>query len=206
MSIQTQATHRRLRPVSYLILSVSLVAATVLSAPAPTASPATAVLLPWYTNDTGSAHDSYARLSQCLTEKGVFMLLPRDQAEAAVKDLHIDLERTFGLSDDEFKQIGQHLGVDFVMGGAFTIMKTLTFSGFRKDVTSNLRLHQTIDGAEVGYYLSNTGFNWVKSQTATDASAMGQAIVDTFCNELSADAARGFKKAESDTNSDPFAF
>ncbi|MGB0721886.1 MAG: hypothetical protein ACPGU7_05760 [Gammaproteobacteria bacterium] len=152
-----------------------------------------AALLPWYTNDPAIAGFAYDRLAGCLSERGVFALKPRSEVQAAVDALNIDLERTFGLPDDEFKALGQRLGTRYVLGGAFSILKELTFSGWRKDVSANLRLHQSSDGGEVGFYQTTTGFSWVSNKTALDPEAMAARAVDDFCASIANEAAAGFK-------------
>ncbi|MGB1109512.1 MAG: hypothetical protein ACPG4N_04105 [Gammaproteobacteria bacterium] len=154
--------------------------------------------LPWYSNDAALADHSYDQLSQCLLERGGMRLLPKQEAAQAVNALDIDLEQTFGLSDAENQRIGQHLKADYVLSGAFSVLKELTFAGWRKDISANLRLHRSADGAEVGYFQTTTGFSWVTTKKATDPEAMAQMAVDQFCEEVSAMAANGFAVPESE--------
>ncbi|HEY9081598.1 hypothetical protein [Magnetovibrio sp.] len=149
------------------------------------AGPATAALLPWYTNDPNLSRIAYTQLSECLTRTGVFTFAPRETVEAAVYTAGVDLHKTFGPSDADFKAVGQTLKVEYVLGGAFTVLKDLTFAGWRKDITADMRLHHGNSGAEAGYWRSNTGFTWTDTTTALSAEKMSESAMNHMCAEIS---------------------
>jgi hypothetical protein len=167
-----------IRPLLILVVSTFLTACvTSTPAPPPTATPrpagpATEVLLPWHTNDQVVGRVAYEQLKACLTRTGVFEFAARPKVETTIDNLGVDIRKTFGPSDEDFKAVGQALDVQYVLGGAFTILKSLTFSGWRKDITSDIRLHYGDNGREAGYWRSNTGFTWTRSETATNAEKM----------------------------------
>jgi len=175
--------------LSACILLSSCVTATPASPPVVTprdAGPATAALLPWYSNEPDAARVAYEQLSACLTRTGVFTFTPRDKVESVVKDFRVDLDKTFGPSDSDFKVVGQALGVEYVLGGAFTVLKGLTFAGWRKDITADMRVHRGESGAEAGYWRSNTGFTWTTTATALDANNMSESAMNHMCAQIAA--------------------
>ena len=175
-----------------VLFACALASSCVTATPAPPpvasprdAGPAMAALLPWYTNDTNVSHVAYEQLSACLTRTGVFTFTPRAKVENAVSALDIDLHKTFGPSDADFKAVGQALEVDYVLGGAFTVLKGLTFVGWRKDITADIRVHRGDSGVEAGYWRSNTGFTWTSTDTALNAEKMSESAINHMCAEIS---------------------
>lgn len=175
--------------LSACILLASCVTAT--PAPPPVAhvratGPATAALLPWHTNDTGVSRVAYEQLTTCLTRTGVFTFVPRSTVDAAVVNLGVDVHKAFGPSDADFKAVGQALDVQYVLGGAFTILKGLTFTGWRKDITADMRVHLGGTGLESGYWRSNTGFTWASTDTALNAEKMSASAINHMCEQIAA--------------------
>ena len=127
---------------------------------------------------------AYDQLKTCLTRTGVFEFVPRAKVEATVSKLGVDIHKVFGPSDSDFKAVGQALDVQYVLGGALTILKTLTFSGWRKDITSDMRLHYGDSGREAGYWRSNTGFTWTRLTTATNAGKMSESAINHMCARM----------------------
>jgi len=178
------------RLLTVLLICLGL-AACVTATPAPppaasprTAGPATAALLPWHTNDQAVSRVAWDQLTACLTRTGVFVFTPRTSVEQAVRDQGVDVHKIFGPSDAEFKAVGQALDVQYVLGGAFTVLKSLTFSGWRKDITSDIRLHHGNNGQEAGYWRSNTGFTWTRTETAIDAGKMSESAINNMCAQI----------------------
>ena len=173
--------------VSFLLASC----VTATPAPPPTAvvrasGPVSAALLPWHTNDPGISKVAYGQLTACLVRTGVFTFVPRADVEAVVDKLGVDVKKAFGPSDTDFKAVGQALDVQYVLGGAFTILKGLTFVGWRKDITADMRLHHGSTGQEAGYWRSNTGFTWTSTDTALDAEKMSASAINHMCAQIAA--------------------
>jgi hypothetical protein len=179
-----------IRPMLVLVISTILTACvTATPAPPPTAEPrpagpATAALLPWHTNDQVVSRVAYEQLKACLTRTGVFEFAPRTRVETTIDSLGVDFRKAFGPSDADFKAVGQALDVQYVLGGAFTILKSLTLFGWRKDITSDMRLHYGGNGQEAGYWRSNTGFTWTRSETAINAEKMSESAINNMCAQM----------------------
>ena len=98
-----------------------------------------------------------------------------------------NLDKVLGPSDADFQAVGQALGVEYVLGGAFTVMNDLTFAGWRKDISADIRVHDGRTGAEAGYWRSNTGFTWTSTETATDAAKMSESAMNHMCAQIQAE-------------------
>lgn len=175
------------RAFTTFLLSATLATTTA-------AEPPSTAFLRWNTNDAELAAYAHDKLTQCLAERGALRVIDAKTTHAKVDELGIDIARVMGISDDENRRIGQALDTDYVMSGAFSVLKSLTFSGWRRDISADVRLHRSSDGSEVGYWQTTTGFSFVSSNTALDAKAMSDRATGEFCAEITKAAASGFVK------------
>lgn len=135
------------------------------------------------TNDNAVADYVSRHLGDCLQERNVFTFVPQENVDKAVKKSGIDLDKMLGLSNAEYKTLANMLGVDYVIYGIVTIKKTLTFTGWRKDVDVYIRVHDSA-GKKVDTWRSMTDFTWAKNSTALDAEQMAESAANHTCTKM----------------------
>ena len=143
-----------------------------------------AVLLPWNARDAEVAGFAYDQLTACLQERNVFQFVPREEAERVIKEGGYDLTKIFGLNKEEYKQIAAKLGVDYVLSGTMNVMKSLSFSGWRKDIASDLRINRASDGSKLDSWLSNTSMTFTDTDTALNAKKMAESVTNNLCSRV----------------------
>ncbi|MCR9218720.1 MAG: hypothetical protein NXI21_00695 [Alphaproteobacteria bacterium] len=181
---------RRVAVAALLVLTVTssgCVTATPEGPPPMTVRPGpapTAALLPWYTKDYATARFAYDQLVECLAARNVFRFVPRERALQAVAGAGYEMERVFGLEDAEYVDLAERLEADFVMHGAFTILRDLTVFGWRGDVTADLRLVDAAAGERVGYWRETTAATFALPDSFTDEERMAASAMNHLCARI----------------------
>ena len=170
------------------LLLTSCFATSITQEPAPMTkhtgvAPKAAMLPIINTNDKAIADYVSRNLANCLRERNVFTFAPQEKVDKAVKKSGIDLDKILGLSNAEYKTLANMLGVDYVIYGVVTIKKTLTFTGWRKDVDVYIRAHDSA-GKKVDTWRSMTDFTWAKNSTALDAEQMAASAANHTCTKM----------------------
>lgn len=143
-----------------------------------------AAMLPFInTNDNAVADYVSQNLVNCLKERNVFTFAPQKEVDQAVKKSGVDMKKILGPSNAEFKTLANMLGVDYVIYGIVTIRKTLTFTGWRKDVDVYIRVHDST-GRKIDTWRSMTDFTWAKNSTALDAEQMAESAANHTCTKM----------------------
>jgi hypothetical protein len=144
----------------------------------------TAALLPIEQNtDAEVAAFVEKSLVNCLTENNAFKFVDPVKVAAVVKEQGVDLKVIFGPGEADMKKLAEALGVDYVLWGVVGVRKSLTFSGWRKDVDIYIKLHDAA-GKKVDTWRSMTDFTWAKGETAMDAQQMAQSAANHTCAKM----------------------
>ncbi len=174
--------------VAVVLLAAALSACTTLTPAGPPpmvkrgGSAPVAAMLPWYTHDSQLAGEAYDKLQHCLAARNVFRFVPRSSVEKAISKHGIDINRTFGISEKDAKLLASELKADYVLGGAFNVVKSLKFTGFRKDIASDLRIYRGKDGELLHTLRSNTSLTF--SGSDTDQRKMMESAMNHLCSEV----------------------
>ncbi len=145
----------------------------------------TAALLPIEnTNDPELAGFVYKHLADCLETRNVLRFADREKVALQVKTAGVDLKRTFGLSDDQYRGLAAALGVDYVIDSIVTVRKTLKFAGWRKDVDLYMHIHGAADGKKINSWRSMTDFTFTSTDTALDAEKMAESAANHLCAKM----------------------
>jgi len=141
-----------------------------------------AALLPWYTNDHQLANTAYIQLKTCLEERNIFRFVPRDKVEYAIQHNGIDINKTFGISQSEAKQLADALEVDYILGGAFNVVKSLKLNGWRRDIASDMRIYRGSNGQKMHTLLSNTSMTFASAEQ--NADLMSRSAINHLCSQI----------------------
>ena len=76
---------------------------------------------------------------------------------AVIKEQGVNLKAIFGPNKSDMQKLADKLGVDYVLWEVVSVRKTLTFTGWRKDVDLYIKLHNA-SGAKVDTWRSMTDF------------------------------------------------
>lgn len=145
----------------------------------------TAALLPIEnTNDPELADFVAEHLVDCLETRNVFRFADQEKVALQVKTAGVDLQRTFGLSDAQYRQLAAALKVDYVIDGIVTVRKTLSLAGWRKDVDLYMHIHRATDGKKIDSWRSMTDFTFTSTETALDAEKMAQSAANHLCAKM----------------------
>ncbi len=123
------------------------------------------------------------KLTSCLQERNYYNFLPYDEVKKVVDETGFDMTKIFGLSDNELKVLGEKLGVDYMFEGLVVVKKSLKFSGWRKDVDANVKLHDG-NGKKIDSWRSMTEFSFGETETVMDAEKMGDAVSNHLCAKI----------------------
>lgn len=148
------------------------------------AAPAAAMLPFENTNDPAIAKFVTEKVKTCLGQRNVLDFADQKRVDKVVDASGYDMGTIFGLKADQYKNLADQLGVDYTIHGTVTVKKTLTFSGWRKDVDVYLYLNDGDTGEKIDSWRSMTTFTWAKKEAALDAEAMAESAANHTCSKM----------------------
>ncbi|MCA1785720.1 MAG: hypothetical protein LC657_07050, partial [Desulfobacteraceae bacterium] len=95
-----------------------------------------------------------------------------------------DMGTMFGLKQDQYKNLGGKLGVDYTLHGTVSVRKTLTFSGWRKDVDVHIYINDAKTGQKIDSWRSMTDFTWTKGEDSLNAETMAESAANHICAKM----------------------
>ncbi|MCF8095211.1 MAG: hypothetical protein K9J79_07595 [Desulfobacteraceae bacterium] len=147
-------------------------------------APAAAMLPFENTNDREVAEFVTQKVKTCLEKRNVLDFADQSRVDRVVEASGYDMGSIFGLNEDQYKSLADPLGVDYTIHGTITVKKTLTFSGWRKDVDVYLYLNDGKTGEKLDSWRSMTTFTWAKKEEALDAQTMAESAANHICSKM----------------------
>ncbi|MFO7859625.1 MAG: hypothetical protein R6U41_00240 [Desulfosalsimonas sp.] len=145
----------------------------------------TAALLPFEnTNDPEIAGLVTEKIKNCLEERNVLTFAGQQKVNQVVDATGYDMGTMFGLKKDQYKNLGNKLGVDYTLHGTVSVRKSLTFSGWRKDVDVHLYINDAKTGQKIDSWRSMTDFTWTKGEDSVNAETMAESAANHICAKM----------------------
>ncbi len=182
-------------PVKFIVILAALfmlngcfATATTQQAPAMTKrtgnAPTVAMLPVGNTNDQVISDFASQHMVKILQDRNVFKFADQEKVNRVVAKSGVDMSSMFGFSESEYKALAAELGVDYVLHGFIGVRKSLTFTGWRKDVDIWLKLYNGTSGKKVDAWRSMTDFAWTKLSTSADAQKMAVSAANHICAKV----------------------
>lgn len=135
-------------------------------------------------NDADVTRYVMEKLKTCLEERNVLKFVDQAKVQKVADASGYNFGKMFGLKGDQYKELGQKLGVDYTLHGTVGVKKSLTFKGWRKDVDLYLYINDGKTGKKVDSWRSMTDFTWSKTEAALDAQKMGESVANHTCSKM----------------------
>ncbi|MFP4658131.1 MAG: hypothetical protein ACLFMP_05540 [Desulfonatronovibrionaceae bacterium] len=149
----------------------------------PGQAPEVAMLPIENTNDPELANLVSEKIKTCLQERNVFQFAGQEQVDEAAKASGYNFGTMLGLDAEQYASLAGELGVTYTMHGTLTVRKSLTFSGWRKDVDVYVYLSDS-SGNKVDSWRSMTDFTWAKGEDAVNAEKMAESPANHICAKI----------------------
>lgn len=149
----------------------------------PGTAPKAAMLPVQNTNDAAVAEFVTEKVKTCLEKRNVLEFVDQARVEKAAEASGYDFGTMFGLDESEYKSLADELDAAYTMHGTITVRKSLTFSGWRKDVDVYLYLNDR-SGNKADSWRSLTEATWAKGEEAVDAEVMAESAANHICAKM----------------------
>ena len=146
------------------------------------AAPSLAIVI--FSKQAGFAATTQNSLGKCLEQRNVFTLIDSKKVEQAVDNEKINLDRVYGLDDAEYKKIAADVGAEYVLFGNLAEVKSLKFTGWRKDIYSLFYLHNGKDGKKVDSWRSDTTLTFADAKTELERDKMLSSVISHTCAKI----------------------